>query len=159
MKTINLIAAMFLSVALSGPAADAGRIPLNGTMEASESYQSLPDPSLGFFGNASGTATTERLGQLLLFYDGIVDVAISAGPGGTRLIDTNGDSIYALYWGQGAAPDPNGDVRVVHTATIVGGTGRYADATGSFTVDRMLNIFTGATSGSINGTIIVRDHR
>jgi hypothetical protein len=49
MKTINLIAAMFFSVALSGPAADAGRIPLNGTMEASESYQSLPDPSLGFF--------------------------------------------------------------------------------------------------------------
>ena len=43
---------------LSGPAAEAGRIPFNGTMEASETYQLFGDPPFMFFVNAGGTATT-----------------------------------------------------------------------------------------------------
>jgi hypothetical protein len=44
----------------------------------------------------------------------------------------------------------------VETNTIVGGTGRYAGARGSFTLDRCLNFDTGETSGTISGTIVVR---
>jgi hypothetical protein len=37
--------------------------------------------------------------------------------------------------------------------TITGGTGRFADATGSFTLERVINLSTGVSSGSFSGTI------
>jgi hypothetical protein len=37
--------------------------------------------------------------------------------------------------------------------TITGGTGRFAGAQGSFTVERLVNLATGFTSGSFHGTI------
>jgi len=40
--------------------------------------------------------------------------------------------------------------------TIIGGTGRYAGAKGSFTADQCSNLDTGETSGTISGTIVVR---
>lgn len=36
---------------------------------------------------------------------------------------------------------------------IIGGTGRFAGATGNFTIDRTLNLLTGFTSGSFEGKI------
>ena len=74
MKKIGLIAAMFLTVVLSGPAAEAGRIPFNGTMEASETYQLFGDPPFMFFVNAGGTATTTQLGQFTLVYTALADL-------------------------------------------------------------------------------------
>jgi len=48
----------------------------------------------------------------------------------------------------------NGDLRDVDPWTIIGGTGRYAGAKGSFTTDQCSNLVTGETSG----TIVVRGH-
>jgi hypothetical protein len=42
---------------------------------------------------------------------------------------------------------------IVETATITGAAGRFADATGDFTVDRLINLVTLTTSGSFDGTI------
>jgi hypothetical protein len=50
----------------------------------------------------------------------------------------------------------NGDLHVVDPVTIIGGTGRYAGARGSFTLDQCVNLVTGETSGTISGTIVVR---
>jgi hypothetical protein len=41
------------------------------------------------------------------------------------------------------------------TATITGGTGRFASATGSFTGGRVLVLATGAVTGSLEGTVTV----
>jgi hypothetical protein len=46
-----------------------------------------------------------------------------------------------------------GVVSIEEIATIMGGTGRFAGATGGFTVGRSVDTMTLPTSGSFNGTI------
>lgn len=151
------MAAMSLTVALSGPGAEAGRVPFNGTMEASETYQLFGDPSFMFFVNAGGTATTTQLGQFTLVYTFLADLNSPTGDGFGRawFIAANGDSIFTSST---AVSGPTGDPDVFfvdETHTITGGRGRYADAKGSFTLNRLVNVVTGATS-SFDGSIIVR---
>ncbi len=52
-------------------------------------------------------------------------------------------SLIAVFAGQ-AAPtaDPN-VLSLTEVATITGGTGRFADATGTFTLERLLDLTTG----------------
>ena len=148
---------MFLTVALSGPAAEAGRIPFNGAIEASESQQTFGDPPLWSV-LGSGTATTAQLGQFTVLYTFIALFSEEVAIGASNYIAADG-IIYTYATGVGTpTPDPD-VVSIAETHTITGGTGRYADAKGSFTLNRLVNIVTGVTSGSFNGTIIVRGNR
>jgi hypothetical protein len=164
---ISLMTAIFLSVALVSSAVGAGVIPISGTIAGSESDAPFPNPAEGFYVNGSVTSTDTQLGPFTLFYTVPVDFAFlgttPGDTGGTRLIvgdAANGDSILTWTLGNGGPPDScaNGDLHIVSRETIVGGTGRYAGAIGSFTMDRCVNLVTGETSGSISGTIVVRGH-
>ena len=53
----------------------------------------------------------------------------------------------------GATPTAPGVLSIAESATITGGTGRFADATGTFTVERLFNQVTPLTTGSFQGTI------
>ncbi len=112
--------------------------------------------------NGSVTSTDTRLGPFTLFYSVPVDFAFLGTPpgnaGASRLIvgdAANGDSILTCLIGNNPGSCANGDFHVVETDTIIGGTGRYAGARGSFTMDRCVNLVTGDTSGTISGTIVV----
>ncbi len=109
-----------------------------------------------FYVNGGGTATTTQLGQFTLVYAAMVDFASRFGNGGTRFIAADGDTIFTCVSGQASDTADPDVVSIVETNTIIGGTGRYADAKGSFTVNRLANRITGATSGSFDGSIIVR---
>ena len=66
----------------------------------------------------------------------------------------NGDTLIADFTGQSGPTLENPRVLLsVETATITGGTGRFAGATGSFTVERLLNLDTFLTTVSFEGTI------
>jgi hypothetical protein len=164
-KRISLMTAIFLTVALVSSAVEAGRIRINGTIAGSESDAPFPDPSEGFYVNGSMTSTDTQLGPFTEFYSVPVAFAFLGTPpgdtAGIRLIvgdAANGDSI--LMWGLGNLGNPdscaNGDLHIVGTATIVGGTGRYAAATGRYAEDRCVNQATGETSGTISGWVFVR---
>ena len=166
-KRISWMTGIFLTVALVGSAVEAGVIEINGTMAGSESAAPFPNPAEGIYVNGSAMSTDTALGPFTLFYSLPVDFAFANTPpgnaGGSRLIvgdAANGDSI--LAWGLGHLGNPdscaNGDLHLVATNAIVGGTGRYAGARGSFTMDRCVNLVTGETSGTISGTIVVRGH-
>ena len=164
-KRISLMTAIFLTVALASSAVEAGVIRINGTIAGSESDAPFPDPAEGFYVNGSVTSTDTQLGPFTLFYSAPVDFAFLGTPpetaGASRLVvgdAANGDSILACFLGINSGSCANGDLHVVDPWTIIGGTGRYAGARGSYTLDQCVNLATGETSGRIRGTIVVRGH-
>jgi len=162
-KRVSLVAAIFLTVALTSSAVEAGVIRINGTFAGSESGAPFPNPSEGIYVNGSVISTDTALGPFTLFYSLPADFAFAfmppGNPGGSRLIvgnPANGDSILAYFLGVNSGSCANGDLRHVDPWTIIGGTGRYAGAKGSFTTDQCSNLATGETSGTISGTIVIR---
>ena len=162
-KRISLMTAILRTVALASSAVEAGVIRINGTIAGSESDTPFPDPAEGVYVNGSVTSTDTQLGPFTMFYSVIVDFALSGTPPGAPAAShlvvgdaANGDSILTCSIGNNPGSCANGDLHIVETATIIGGTGRYAGARGRFTLDRCVNFATGETSGTISGTIVVR---
>jgi len=74
------------------------------------------------------------------------------GPGTATWTAANGDQIRANVGGHGDIVEfPT--VTITETHTITGGTGRFANASGIMTIERSANILTGASTGSLSGTI------
>lgn len=144
--------ALFLTAALAGPAAAAQQVPFKGSLQASENYD-LQFPTL--FVDAIGTGEATHLGRFAVTYQVEVDLLTGGGPASIHLVAANGDGIFATGLGQGS-PTEDPDISfIVETYTITGGTGRFAGAAGSFTVERLVNSVTGITSGSFDGTIVI----
>ena len=141
-------------------------IRINGTLPGSEIDTPFPDPAEGFYVNGSVTSTDTQLGPFTLFYSAPLDFAFLGKPpgdiAGIRLIvgdAANGDSI--LMWGLGNLSNPdscaNGDLHLVGTNTIIGGTGRYAGARGGFHPGSMREPCDPRDRpGTSSGTIVVR---
>jgi hypothetical protein len=159
-KRISLMTAIFLTVTLASSAVQAGVIPINGTVAGSDINTPFPDPAEGFYVNESVTSTDTQLGPFTMFVSLIVDFAFvdtpPGAPGASRLIDANGDSILTCLIANNAGLCANSDLHAVQRHTVIGGTGRYAGARGSFAMDLCVNLATGETSGTISGTIVVR---
>jgi len=164
-KRISLMTAIFLTVALVSSAVEAGVIRINGTFAGSEIGTPFPDPAEGSYANGSVTSSDTQLGPFTQFYSLLVDFAFlgtpPGAPGASQMVvgdAANGDSILTCFFGNPGNPPlcDNGDLRHVDPWTIIGGTGRYAGARGSFTTDQCSNLDTGETSGTISGTIVVR---
>jgi hypothetical protein len=134
---------------ITPPAAQSGT-PFRGSIQAVENSVVQP-PKLAVDGAGSGNAT--HLGRFTWNYEVEVNLVTRASTGSARLVAANGDSIGADILGQGN-PIPGTDFSfIVETYTINGGTGRFADATGEFTVERLLNRVTGVTTGTFSGSI------
>jgi hypothetical protein len=67
----------------------------------------------------------------------------------------NGDTLTADFTSHVTPTDVPGVVFVAVTATITGGTGRFAGATGSFVGDRLADTVHGTVTESFEGTISV----
>lgn len=155
---------MLLTVALSGPAAEAGQIPFKGTLAANEDFRLLGDPPFLFFVDGAGTARTTECGSLTWVYTFMVafsDINPLTTPGRARFIAANGDNLFtcstALTY---PTEDPNVS-NIVETHTVTGGTGRFAGAKGKFVVERVVTVenqevLYGTTTGSFKGSIIVK---
>jgi hypothetical protein len=151
--------AVFLTAVLIAPAAAlAGPVtthpvPFKGSVHAVETFDVQP-PSL--FSEGVGTGEATHLGRYTVTYQVEVDLMSGAGVGSAHFIAANGDSLLAEFVGQGTpTADPNIS-SIEETYTITGGTGRFAGATGSFTMERLINLATGVTSGSFDGAIVIQ---
>ena len=146
------MAAMLLTAAFAGPAAAAEKqVPFSGSIQGSETDVFQPPATLSV--NGSGTGIATQLGQFTLTWSVTVNLSNRTSIGSYRLIAANGDSIFTTLVGQGEPTDTPGVSRIVEINTITGGTGRFDGAKGSFTLERLVDLTTGFTSGSFHGTI------
>lgn len=125
-------------------------LPFKGTMQSVETYVVTP-PIMSVTANGSGNAT--HLGQYAISYAVEVNLETLSGEGSAQIVAANGDILYANLSGQATATETTDVFNVVEEFTITGGTGRFANASGSFTLTRVVNITTGVTSGTMSGTI------
>jgi hypothetical protein len=139
--------ALSLSSATLSPSAQS--VPFKGRFEGTQTLTPL-QPPLGAV-NGSGTGTGTLLGQFTVAFPHTVNFATRAGEGTFTFTAANGDTLTAHF--TGLATQEGATVSIVEHATITGGTGRFGDATGTFTVQRTFDQATGATSGSFEGAI------
>jgi hypothetical protein len=143
--------AMFLTAVLAGPAAAEKEVPFEGSVQAVESYD-VQFPTM--FVDTTGTGVATHLGLFTVTWEFTVNLLNGAGIGSAHFIAANGDSVFTESLGQGDPTETPDITRVVETHTITGGTGRFAGATGGFTLERLVNTVTGITAGSFSGTIV-----
>ena len=125
-------------------------LPFRGSFEGTEVNQVVP-PNLLVNGTAEGTAT--HLGRYSATFTVVVDLATSSSIGSIAFVAANGDGLTGTFTGLGTAIAPN-VAHIIENVTISGGTGRFAGASGTFTIDRTLDQLTGLSSGSlIDGSI------
>ena len=158
MKTITKtilylqMTALCLTAALAGRAAAEEQSPSKGSIQGVE-IADVQFPKLFVDGSGSGEAT--HLGRFAVTYEVEVDLLTHKTFGSSLFTAANGDSLSTDITGLGT-PTENPDVHlVVEAHTITGGTGRFAGATGSFIRTFLLNLVTGVTSGSFDGTILL----
>jgi hypothetical protein len=148
------IAAMLLTAALAVSAAAQKQVPFKGSLQGQEidTPQGGPPPTtLSVNGSATGIAT--HVGQFSFTYQVTVTLASGTATGSANLIAANGDIVYTTIVGSSEMTATPGVSSITEINTITGGTGRFARAQGSFTVERLVNLATGLTSGSFHGTI------
>ena len=156
----SLVLAVLAVLGLAGPVAAGEQVPFKGSFAGVVCVTVDPiDPAiLSAAVNATGNAT--ELGQFTLAIPHQVNRGTSPFPfpwtssGFYQFVAANGDTLSASFTGQVTLAAP-GVLAAVETATITGGTGRFAGATGSFTVERLVDSTTAirTTAGSFNGTI------
>jgi hypothetical protein len=125
-------------------------VPFKGRLEGAATITPLTPPFLSV--SIEGTGNGTHLGGFTVEIPHVVNTTNRTSTGTYEFTAPNGDTLTAGFTGQASLTAP-GVLSIVETATITGGTGRFADATGNFTVERLFNQITGLTTGSFEGTI------
>jgi hypothetical protein len=154
---ISIVAALALLATLTGVVL-AGKqeekeLSLKGTMQAVETLDFSNYPIMTSTASGSGIAT--HVGRYTLSWDVEVNLETITGTGTGHFVAANGDSLYTVGTGQATPTDEPNVFHVVENLIITGGTGRFAGASGNITTDRIVDLTTGITSGTISGNIVL----
>jgi hypothetical protein len=148
----SLAPAVFTILNLAGPTAAGEQAPFKGSFEGTVT-RSLPPPPISVLVEGAGTGT--QLGHFTVAIPHLVTPP--NGSGFYHFVAANGDTLTAEFKGVSAPTATPGVLYIEETATITGGTGRFAGATGSFTCERWYDMIAGTTTGSFEGTITLSD--
>ena len=147
----SLALAALAVLGLADPVGAGMQVPFKGDLNGVVTVSPPTPQGLPVVVNATGKAT--QLGQYTLAIPHLVDRAKMTATGTYQFVAANGDTLTASFSGKSTLTSTPGVLSIVEAATITGGTGRFAGATGSFTCMRLFNTVTGTTAGSFNGAI------
>ena len=125
-------------------------VPFKGRLEGIATITPGTPPFLSV--SIEGTGNATHLGRFTVENTHVVNTTERTATGTYEFAAANRDTLTAGFTGQATLTAP-GVLSIVETATITGGTGRFAGATGNFTVERLLNLDTFLTTVSFEGTI------
>jgi hypothetical protein len=151
----SLALALLAGVGLAGPVPAGDQVPFKGSFEGDVISTPLAPPLVMVEVEATGEAT--HLGKLTLDIPHVVNRVTRTAVGTYEFTAANGDKLYAEFTGLASPTEVPGVLYIEETATITGGTGRFAGATGSFTSERWYDTIEGTTTGSFEGTITLDD--
>jgi hypothetical protein len=143
--------AVLLTTALAAPAADK-LVPFNGWLHVNEAIGAGPTPAF-FVSTGTGGGIATHIGRFTITWSFTVNIEEGTGTGTLVFTAANGDQIHATGVGESAPTDTPRVFRVREVFTIDGGTGRFSNARGTISTDRLTDLNTGFTSGSFVGTI------
>ena len=146
---VGLVAAFAVSLASVTVRAVAAETPFKGTVNAVETGTIvLPTRLL----DRQGTGTATHLGRYTEHVTMQINIPTLSSIGAATFTAANGDTLLATVAGQATRTSPT-TLSIVEVYTITGGTGRFADATGNFTLESTLDTTTGVSSGVFSGAI------
>ena len=152
MKTRRLFLALVsASVSLASVAASAvaAETPFKGTVNADETVVPSP-PTASLTRDGTGTAT--YLGRYTEHIVMTIHLPTLSSTGTATFTAANGDTLTATVLGQATRTGPT-TLSIREDYTITGGTGRFADATGNFTLRSTVDQITGISTGTFSGSI------
>ena len=145
---VGLVAAFAVSLA-SVASAVAAETPFKGKVNAVETVEVVfPTASV----TRDGTGTATYLGKYTEHITMQINIPTRHGIGAATFTAANGDTLTASVVGQGTVTGPT-TRSIVEVYTITGGTGRFADATGTFTLEGTLSQTAGVSTGTFSGAI------
>jgi hypothetical protein len=145
-----LVAAAAVSLVSIVGGAMAAETPFKGSVEAHETGQPM-FPTL--FLTREGTGTATHLGKYTEQITMQINIPTMSSTGSAIFTAANGDTVVASVVGQATLTADPAVLSIVEVYTITGGTGRFAAATGTFTLKSTLNRPTGVSTGKFDGTI------
>jgi hypothetical protein len=146
---VGLVAAFTVSLAIVAASAVAAETPFKGTVNAVETGQ-VVFPTR--FLDREGTGNATYLGKYTEHVVMQINIPTLSSMGAATFTAANGDTLTASVVGQATRTGPTA-LSIVEDYTITGGTGRFADATGSFTLESTLDQTTGVSTGTFSGAI------
>lgn len=149
---VLLLLIVLASTVFAAPAASERQLLLKGSVQDVETQQ-VAFPTITVDGTGSGNAT--QLGLYTISYHALLNIPTLSATTSATVVAADGSSLFGEGTGQGTPTGAPGIVSIVETYTITGGTGRFDGATGTFTVERVLNRATLTSSGTISGTIVL----
>ena len=128
-------------------------IPLKGSLSGNDTDLGFTDTTVTV--QTAGTGKATLLGRFSFTQVVTVDLNNGTNAGVAHWVAANGDSIDLSVAGFGVPRmTPDGLVfDITETDTIIGGTGRFANAQGSFIVQRVASPDTFQNSGSFQGNL------
>jgi hypothetical protein len=137
---------------MARPAAAGKQVPFRGSLEGQEQVLA-PPPLVVLLGEGGGTAT--HLGRFVYDLEATVDFRElpPQGAGVLTFTAANGDVLVAEIEGISTPIIPGLLILIEEEATVTRGTGRFAGASGGFSITRFKNQVTGLTVGRFDGTI------
>ena len=143
----GLVLAFLAVMGLGSPGVAGDQVPFKGSLEGSADTSGFPSVVV----DATGKAT--QLGQFTFTMPHVVNPVTMTGAGTFEFVSANGDTLFGTETGIAALTGTPNVLFIVETCTITGGTGRFAGATGGFTIERLFNRVSFETAGSFEGDV------